>query len=589
MQLKINGQFVDLGSAKISLQYVNNMLSSIDKISRSHSFTITLPLTAKNDRIFGHISAPGSSDILVGRYLPAEVLRDGVCITSDALAYITGISAKGISVAIIWDTLANVTEWRESGLRLSDLPLPDVRWMGSPDMLEEAEGALVYEASYNQGAAGPRPPVVNAGLLFEYLMNTISGGEWGYDVDGMQYDIKQWALPLLTRTGAYDDSKGGIFRATLPTMATPQDTASLLLNKTGGGSLTCSSISIPIADQNFRALRIQISGNLTSGALSADTRLHVRGYLHQDGRGIGDIAVLEPVYEGGGTVRFSGVVDFSDTGWDTLRFELKGISTAPDRAGALTVIVTPAVETASPGDLYNPADNLPEMTQADFMKAMLALYGASIIRRYDGSLRIVSLSQTFRDIFTDFVPDWTPKVVNMGCTYGTHSFSGDGYALTNWLKWKEDKTTGAIPGSDGAIRAGYDTLKAEATIYTMPFAASGSEVPLYKVADGGAVELQKLEPRLLRVTNSGAGSMMSLGFPDEAKFPAIIARWYGGLAAQLQKPRNTTIYARLSPFDLSGIQWALPVYLGQTGQYYAIKSIKADNGSEICEVELIQI
>ena len=70
--LIINGEHADLGTTNVALEFVNNLLTSVDKISTSHTWTITLPRTTRNDRIFGFASRLGIEGAKLNVVMPAE-------------------------------------------------------------------------------------------------------------------------------------------------------------------------------------------------------------------------------------------------------------------------------------------------------------------------------------------------------------------------------------------------------------------------------------------------------------------------------------------------------------------------------------
>lgn len=118
----IDGKRVDVSDkVNLSLTYINNAFVSADKISNSHSNTISLPRTARNEAVFGCIVSPSSVTRMPYKHLPASVEIDGVAVVKSAIAYITEVTASEYKIAIVWDSAVQLAKMVEDEKQLNEL------------------------------------------------------------------------------------------------------------------------------------------------------------------------------------------------------------------------------------------------------------------------------------------------------------------------------------------------------------------------------------------------------------------------------------------------------------------------------------
>ena len=86
-ELIINGLRVDMSpDTRIVLNFKSNLLGDVSKITSSNSQTIQLPKTIRNRMIFDHATTPARNSSFPYQRHPAEYIRNGVKIISDAYA-----------------------------------------------------------------------------------------------------------------------------------------------------------------------------------------------------------------------------------------------------------------------------------------------------------------------------------------------------------------------------------------------------------------------------------------------------------------------------------------------------------------------
>ena len=281
--------------------------------------------------------------------------------------------------------------------------------------------------------------------------------------------------------------------------------------------------------------------------------------------------------------------------------------------------------TIQPGDTWNVARNLPDITGLSLLGSIVYLLSGTW--SVDGLTREVqfnAFSETVSN--TANALDWSNRID--GAVTPTWVPRIDPYAQSNYLRWRESEETKeftstlpggrvAFPYGDGVISINASTLDTETTLFTMPFAATlpSDELlpgygnpPLVKtrtVVNGkdGAVTIgnQSTAARLLLV-NLGASypvpatrlaadgetveritvglqpcwfatrpqvvhevaSAHSLVFSRLSLFqpePDLIKAYYGGLIRVLARMRMLTVSMYLRPEDIAGLDFNRPIRL----------------------------
>ena len=112
--LYIDGKLVNIGSADITLEWKSVMLSNISKLKTNHSYTIKLPMTANNRKVFGaaedaphdaHLLANGGT-VVMGRRLSARYYCNGIDLLGAASAFLIGTDKDCYRVVLTWGSLS---------------------------------------------------------------------------------------------------------------------------------------------------------------------------------------------------------------------------------------------------------------------------------------------------------------------------------------------------------------------------------------------------------------------------------------------------------------------------------------------------
>ena len=117
---------VDLSAdSNIVLAYKNNLLGRIGTIKSSYSYTISLPKTANNMRIFQFCNLPAVRVIngtkIIGEPLTVRYLRNGMEILGDAVAFLDSVTKEAFEISISFGFLGVFSDWIEEEKTLNDL------------------------------------------------------------------------------------------------------------------------------------------------------------------------------------------------------------------------------------------------------------------------------------------------------------------------------------------------------------------------------------------------------------------------------------------------------------------------------------
>ena len=112
--LYIDGQLVNIGSSDITLEWKSVMLSNISKLKTNHSYTIKLPMTANNRRVFSAAEdAAHDAYVLannqrtaIGRRMSARYYCNGIDLLGAASAFLIGTDKDYYKVVLTWGSLA---------------------------------------------------------------------------------------------------------------------------------------------------------------------------------------------------------------------------------------------------------------------------------------------------------------------------------------------------------------------------------------------------------------------------------------------------------------------------------------------------
>lgn len=585
--LYLNGQRMDLGKADISLKFVNNMLTSVDKFSSSYSYTISLPRTARNEGILGLPSFAGSGSALVGKYIDAEYYRDGILITHGAKAYITDTDADNIKIVLVWDTLAAYSEFLNAELTIAELGLTN------PTLSDKADdGRKMSQAVFHATIQTPAGEVVRPCLNFARLLQMICG-KVGIDASFITLGIENWAIPCTKMDGGWQSSKIGRYYINIAIGGGAWIEFAGVLGYSNKDFLTKSGLQVGGKGlANVRISSYGIDANIREDGLNfipTKIQLNIVGsagtigvvnvpFRRQTQDGINYIALNCPAFEFETDAESAGLIKFNFTGLASKEGTIYVAANYSD------ISIYPEYKDAAVGLQYHLENNAPDLKQIDILKAFSAMMAMSLVT-IDGQTQFRSISQLGNRIIGQFY-DWTGKVVNWeGVPEASHKVGS--YARKNTAQWEEDSKNGDY-NPTATIAAQSDILKEEATFFKLPFAATKDGIVECYVEENGKKKNQDVKPRILKAEADETTNRIRLVDASDFDIAKIVQK-YKVLEGALRKPVTITAHLYLTPLELARLDMSRAVYLEQTGRFYMIDNIKMDNSTDVCEAELVQL
>lgn len=585
--LYLNGQRMDLGKADISLKFVNNMLTSVDKFSSSYSYTISLPRTARNEGILGLPSFAGSSSALVGKYIDAEYYRDGILITRGAKAYITDTDADNIKIVLVWDTLAAYSEFLNAEPTIAELGLTN------PTLSDKADdGRKMSQAVYQATIQTPAGEVVRPCLNFARLLQMICS-KVGIDASFITLGIENWAIPCTKMDGGWQSSKIGRYYINIAIGGGAWIEFAGVLGYSNKDFLTKSGLQVGGKGlANVRISSYGIDANIREDGLNfipTKIQLNIVGsagtigvvnvpFQRKTQDGINYIALNCPAFE----------FDTDAESADLIKFNFTGLASKEGTiyvaANYSDISIYPEYKDAAVGLQYHIENNAPDLKQIDILKAFSAMMAMSLVT-IDGQTQFRSISQLGNRNIGQFY-DWTGKVVNWeGVPEASHKVGS--YARKNTAQWEEDSKNGDY-NPTATIAAQSDILKEEATFFKLPFAATKDGIVECYVEENGKKKNQDVKPRILKAEADETTNRIRLVDATDFDIAKIVQK-YKVLEGALRKPVTITAHLYLTPLELAHLDMSRAVYLEQTGRFYMIDNIKMDNSTDVCEAELVQL
>lgn len=628
IELRIQGQAVDVApDTKITLNFNSNIFGDISKITPSNSLTITLPKTPKNAKVFGAPSVVGGSSIAPYRRWNAELYVNGVAMVDTAYAVLLSVG-DSYEIALYWGVVTALSTLKDNGKTLADInEVLEIKY-GGENWWDNWEG--VYGKT-TDGTLSMN--IINA--VYDAGIEDLRNNATARAQVALLPSVKaSWLWNRIVANNGLTIEKPSKFTQALGKLALPFTT-----HKTFGGE----SFSANYLKSNTRYSKQWEAGAITfhtfdsvpSSVYFEATNAVVRLMLSLD-RAEFDAGIFRSKAEG--RVRFecrvSGTCDHSslanlyiehrdsgnsdkkrevsarvlESNFDrTLSIEvdvlegdyilpyIKWIDTTgrdnPDGVRVSSASIKVEAQYADEevqvmGGMINTRDNLPDISQLDFVKALCAMYGlwATLI---DGVVHLVS----FEDLYAQTPIDWSHKLVGTGdgdASKTTYTLAD--YAKRNILRYKEDDTVNV--DASGALVVDNDNLDREKDMLTLPFSASdGNIIPHLKWKDDdsstGEVEEQKVEPRIMVLKGSVINQKASLSF-DGLMLSQLIPEYYGYWQKIMRNPIVIEEKVRLSEIDIKMLDFRKSIYLQKYGAQFAIDKVQWSEG-EPSTVTLVKL
>lgn len=681
-ELYINGLLCDLEDTP-SLIFQSPIFNDLDVIQSNRSAEINLPLTPRNRKAFGLIDRIDIlDDSAAYRKHSAAYYLGGFPIFTRGYAMVTDVTDT-INITLVWGNIDNFQP-------LFDASLRDLR-----EQIIEVVGADYVEWNENSPWALPSDTVLAGFIQIDFgTGNNINYSHPSVQVSAILDAIQKYhgitidKLPILSQTSdnhpmivplvsknsgpdswysdRFDASKGefsSIITGLCPLFFSANDVTSnkrqiaiegtvLLLKrfvKFDVGNVKTVDISILSPDGNpiiFHGHRIDSNSPVRLRLLGADSdgRSHTLLEVSDNGgSGDGIVFALSNIFDN---------VEVDVEEYDTIRWTLVNFAPSTD---AITVsarfIITPHFDDIQFPSPFPIAENLPDMTHAEFLSALMTMAGlfAYPDSADSNTIRMMSPDQFYNSTGTidyDYrivdsgdgrtpntqtdnrivdshldatIQEWSRKVIlndrgEIWRPEGTEFTMGN-YAQTNTLDYDNDEDAEML-NTQGIISIDNENIERENELVSLDFSASANRagfdkdhpdrifafVPCYEEeTTSGAKKVNYSAPsaRILADVNtfieddsgSPVGRYRHGLFPRTMYFggsEGIVAKRYAAYQRILKKFRMITVYVKLTVADICNLNYTRRVYLDVYGCYFAIYSVTTGEDG-ICECKLIKL
>lgn len=673
-ELYINGQLCDLKDTP-SLIFQSPVFNDLDVIQSNRSAEINLPLTPRNRKTFGLIDRIDILDdsAAYGKHSAAYYLG-GFPVFTRGYAMVTDVTDT-INITLVWGNIDNFQPLFDASLRdlreqIIEVAGADyVEWNENTKYVDPDETTLAGFIQIDFGA-GRNINYSHPSVQVSAILDAIQKYH-GITIENITRlsqtsDKHPMIVPLVSKNSGPDSWYSDRFEASSAHYGNSGFSNTALKFR----EIVSDKRSI-LTDQNYA---IDVSSTKTIDvsiisyssavffpgmrAASASPTLKLRG---DSGNGTSEVLLSVEGIDTGSGIRF-GVkpdlfnnVEVNVEDYDTVRWILSNAvtidaTTSDEFTVAAKFIITPHFDDIQFPSPFPIAENLPDMTHAEFLSALMTMAGlfaypdssdSNTIRMMspdkfynstdtiDYDYRIVDSgdnrtpsTQTDRRIVDSHldatIQDWSRKVIlndrgEIWRPEGTEFTMGD-YAQTNTLDYDNDEDAEML-NTQGIISIDNENIERENELVSLDFSASTNRtgwnpdrpdrpfafVPCYEEQTvNGAKEVNYSAPsaRILADVNTtiedGNGTVGRYRhglFPRTMYFggsEGIVAKRYADYQRILKKFRMITVYVKLTVADICNLDYTRRVYLDVYGCYFAIYSVTTGEDG-ICECKLIKL
>lgn len=673
-ELYINGQLCDLEDTP-SLIFQSPVFNDLDVIQSNRSAEINLPLTPRNRKAFGLIDRIDIlDDSAAYRKHSAAYYLGGFPIFTRGYAMVTDVTDT-INITLVWGNIDNFQPLFDASLRdlreqIIEVAGADyVEWNENTKYVDPDETTLAGFIQIDFGA-GRNINYSHPSVQVSAILDAIQKYH-GITIENITRlsqtsDKHPMIVPLVSKNSGPDSWYSDRFEASSAHYGNSGSSNTALKFR----EIVSDKRSI-LTDQNYA---IDVSSTKTIDvsiisyssavffpgmrAASASPTLKLRG---DSGNGTSEVLLSVEGIDTGSGIRF-GVkpdlfnnVEVNVEDYDTVRWILSNAvtidaTTSDEFTVAAKFIITPHFDDIQFPSPFPIAENLPDMTHAEFLSALMTMAGlfaypdssdSNTIRMMspdkfynstdtiDYDYRIVDSgdnrtpsTQTDRRIVDSHldatIQDWSRKVIlndrgEIWRPEGTEFTMGD-YAQTNTLDYDNDEDAEML-NTQGIISIDNENIERENELVSLDFSASTNRtgwnpdrpdrpfafVPCYEEQTvNGAKEVNYSAPsaRILADVNTtiedGNGTVGRYRhglFPRTMYFggsEGIVAKRYADYQRILKKFRMITVYVKLTVADICNLDYTRRVYLDVYGCYFAIYSVTTGEDG-ICECKLIKL
>lgn len=629
-ELYINDILCDLSSDEvITLLYQSPIFSSLDSIQSNRSYNIALPPTPANMRAIGQAARPDVDADAPYVRLPAALYQDGVPLFTQGFAVVTDI-ADTINVTLTWGNADNFQPLFDANLRdlTIYIPAPEgaegdwvsyIEWNENTQLLDstgEEPDAAFWAINFGMGLSNPKylhpsvPVSSILGYIEEYNGITIDGKDrLAYSPHGGPI------IPLVSKNGDEDSGKS----ETTKCSPNPNDVDgyTLLVGDTiyfDEHSEYIQGNGFDVKGAKYITLNIKFHGIASSG--TGDKLDKAKTYVCASDDYAVSIRDIPSSISKDSLNRLKIDIDTEVSFNLTNAIDAISIVIVQSETGQWE-ISTPYIMTlnAYPRDEVNYpsvfpiAPNLPDISQGDFILAMMNMQGLFAYADKDNpnTIKLISIDDIIANVQKNDIIDWSDRVIlndiHRVDMPDASVFTIDDLAQSNILDYDNDDDVKT--DTHGTITIRNENIEKEAELVELPFSASENEntagldrpcalVPIYEDDSKGGANYSECSPRILSVRGGYYNTIdiKAIGvFDPWMKFGGdggIVKTRYASYQKVVDRLRIITVRAKLTALDLYNLDYTKPVYIAQFGQIFAIYSVETGEDG-ICDCQLLKL
>lgn len=629
-ELYINAVLCDLDADEtITLLYQSPIFSELDSIQSNRSYNISLPLTPNNIRAIGQSQRVDVRTNVPYKRLPAALYMNGVPLFTKGYAVVTDIS-ETINVTLTWGNVDNFQPLFDNNLRdlteeMEGLNAGHIDWNESSTILDantehEYPGVAFWGVNFGMGLSNPQ--YVHPSVQVSTILQAI---ERQHDItidrkERLAYSPNLGPIvPLVSNNGDEVSNETEAFigrvgyQGDFGIIVVSSETQNPRKITTPG-----SQYIVKFDGTNIKTLFMDITGTSGSGrfyvriAYPIDNTIRLVVFTTSESNE--EVILLD--------VESEQVIKQNDVGeyyFDQQHIE---VNTENYKGGVkLRLIFT--VSTTMPvmimqikawsdwDDIVFPtsfpvAPNLPDMSQGDFILALMNMNGLFAYADKDepDMIRLISIDDITDKAKAGDIVDWSDKVIlndfNRVDMPDASEFSIGDLAQSNILDYDNDDNVET--DTHGIIKIDNENIEKETELVTLPFSASDNAttdgvscalVPIYEQQDNGDVNYSECSPRIL----SGRGGLISglvkcIGvFDSWMQFggdTGIVETKYNSYRNTVSRVRLITVRVKLSEIDLYNLDYTTPIYISQFGKLFALYSVETGEDG-VCDCQLLSL
>lgn len=237
---------------------------------------------------------------------------------------------------------------------------------------------------------------------------------------------------------------------------------------------------------------------------------------------------------------------------------------------------------------FSLVENLPDITQVDFINFICKFYGLFPLQQGD-KVVLIPFSRLFDNIDSGNIYDWSNALTEQYYDCPSNiAQTIDGYAQRNTIGYKQDSNDNVTDVAYLAVED--ETIEREKKFIEFPFAASnGNRIPQYVIKDDNSVEKNECEYRIMTISKAAGEADNVATFSDDLRSLIIKNKHYASLQGVIRKPMQIEELMDLSLIELQALDYSRPVYLSKYGRFFAIISVQWQSDSRLSKVKLLRI